>query len=453
MNLFRLKDSNCTNQKFNRSALLLVALVVACFAISPMAQAVVPAPDGGYPGGNTAEGQSALLSLSSGGYNTAVGFLSLKSDATGSFNTGVGAGTLLANTADSNTAVGAAALLLNTIGTENTATGVAALALNDTGSENTANGAFALSSNTEGEFNTANGAFALFSNTTGAHNTAIGSLAVFHNTTGTDNTAIGDDVLFLTTTGYENTAIGSFAAAFNETGFQNTAIGFAAANNNETGFRNTAVGYQALLNNDGGSGNTALGYLAGSNLTIGDDNICIGNDGVAGDAGVIRIGRNFINSTYIAGISGQTASGGAAVYVASDGKLGTNTSSARFKDEIKPMDRASEVILALHPVSFRYKKEIDPRGIPQFGLVAEEVHKVNPDLVIRDQQGKPHMVRYEQINAMLLNEFLKEHRKNEEQEATMARLQKQIEALATDLQKVSAQQELTKAPQVVATNP
>jgi hypothetical protein len=324
---------------------------------------------------------------------------------------------------------------------------------NTTGESNTANGAFALFNNTTGYNNTATGVGALYHNTTGQGNTANGGNALSDNTTGTDNTGIGNLSLILTTTGYENTAIGSFAALSNETGFQNTAIGVAAANNNHTGFRNTAVGYQALLNNDGGSGNTALGYLAGSNLSIGDDNICIGNDGVAGDAGVIRIGRSFNNATYIAGISGQTASGGAAVYIASDGKLGTNTSSARFKDEIKPMGKASEAILALQPVSFRYKKEIDPRGIPQFGLVAEEVHRVNPDLVIRDQQGKPHTVRYEQINAMLLNEFLKEHRKNEEQETTIARLQKQIEALAADLQKVSAQVAVSKpAPQMVDNN-
>ena len=164
---------------------------------------------------------------------------------------------------------------------------------------------------------------------------------------------------------------------------------------NTTGFLNTANGYQALLNNTG-SGNTALGYLAGSNLTTGDDNICIGNVGVAGDGGTIRIGESFIGATYIAGISGQTAPGGAAVFVNGDGKLGTSTSSARFKDEIKPMAKASEAIFALQPVTFRYKKEIDPQGIPQFGLVAEEVEKVNPDLIIRDPDGKPHTVRYEQ---------------------------------------------------------
>ena len=212
----------------------------------------------------------------------------------------------------------------------------------------------------------------------------------------------------------------------NTSGYRNTANGNEALRHNNTGFLNTANGYQALLNNTG-SGNTALGYLAGSNLTTGDDNICIGNVGVAGDGGTIRIGESFIGATYIAGISGQTAPGGAAVFVNGDGKLGTSTSSARFKDEIKPMAEASEALFALQPVTFRYKKEIDPQGIPQFGLVAEEVEKVNPDLIIRDQEGTPHTVRYEQINAMLLNEFLKEHRKNEEQEATITQVTSMVE--------------------------
>ncbi len=322
----------------------------------------------------------------------------------------------------------------------------------------TAEGTKALQNLTIGAANTGVGWYALFSVTTAGFNTALGAGTLALNTADS-NTAVGTAALLLNTIGTDNTAIGSLAATFNETGFQNTAIGFGAANGNETGFGNTAVGYQALLNNDGGSGNTALGYLAGSNLTIGDSNICIGNDGVAGDAGVIRIGRNFINSTYIAGISGQTASGGAAVYVATDGKLGTNTSSARFKDEIRPMGEASEAILALQPVSFRYKKEIDPQRVPQFGLVAEEVDKVNPDLVIRDQQDKPHTVRYEQINAMLLNEFLKEHRRGEEQDCkiqeqqtTIAELKSEIMSLAamvneqkSQLQKVSAQIDMNKS--------
>ena len=179
--------------------------------------------------------------------------------------------------------------------------------------------------------------------------------------------------------------------------------------------------------------------------------------GVAGESNTIRIGRN-ITDTFIDGINGATASGGAAVFVVGGaGKLGTMPSSARFKDEIKPMDKASEAILALKPVSFRYKKEVDPQRVAQFGLVAEDVEKINPDLVIRDAQGRPQTVRYEQVNAMLLNEFLKEHRKNEEQEKTIGELKSGMTALAAtvkeqaaQIQKVSAQLEASKpAPQVV----
>jgi hypothetical protein len=192
--------------------------------------------------------------------------------------------------------------------------------------------------------------------------------------------------------------------------------------------------------------------LAGQNLTTGNDNIDIGSDGVAGDGGTIRIGRSFIGATYIAGIFAASVAG-APVQVTGDGQLGTAASSARFKDEIKPMDKTSETILALKPVTFRYKKEIDPTRIQHFGLIAEDVEKVNPDLIVRDKEGKPYTVRYDQVNAMLLNEFLKAHRKLEEQGAMIARQQKQIEALITGLQKVSAQLEARKpAPQTVLNN-
>ena len=212
------------------------------------------------------------------------------------------------------------------------------------------------------------------------------------------------------------------------------------------------MGEGALASNTTGSNNTALGLRAGSNLTTGDNNIDIGVgvDGMAGESNTIRIGNGGITNTFIRGISGATAAGGAAVFVASNGHLGTTTSSARFKDEIKPMGNSSEAILALRPVSFRYKKDIDPQGIPEFGLVAEEVEKVNPALVIRDPEGRPYTVRYEQVNAMLLNEFLKEHRTVSELKATVAQQQKQLEALTAGLQKVSAQLELNKAaPQTV----
>src|SRR6266404_4202237 len=343
---------------------ILTALTFLCLAtVGPQTQAVTPAPDGGYPAGNTAEGQAALFSLSAGGFNTAVGFLSLRSDSTGGFNTAIGAGTLLANTANSNTATGAGALLSNTTGTANTANGSVALFSNTTGYANTANGRSALATNTTGFQNTADGAFALLGNTTGNNNTADGYGALSSNTTSDYNTA----------TGYQ--ALGS----------------------NTTGSNNTADGYQSLANNTTGSFNVAL--AGGFNLTGGDFNIDIGNDGVDGDSGVIRIGSSYCqSSTFIAGVYGVTASGGAAVYVNSSGQLGTVTSSARFKQDIQSMDKASEAVLALRPVTFRYKPELDRNGIPQYGLVAEEVEKVDPDLVVRDKQGKPYTVRYEAVN-------------------------------------------------------
>ena len=276
------------------------------------------------------------------------------------------------------------------------------------------------------------------------------------------NTAEGEDALFSLITGFNNTTIG-FKALFSlTTGNNNTASGFEALNNNSTGGFNTAIGFVALLSNTTGSDNIALGFQAGQNLTTGSNNIDIGNLGVAGDSKRIRIGTAGTQTkTFIAGISGATVAGGVGVIVGSNGQLGTVVSSNRFKDAIKPMDKASEAILALRPVTFYYKKELDPDGIPQFGLVAEQVEKVNPDLVARDEEGKPYTVRYEAVNAMLLNEFLKEHRTVQElksaaakHEAIIAHQQKQIEALTAGLQKVSAEVELSKpAPRTVVSNP
>ena len=458
---------------------LLIVFLLTCFGFLPKSHAVSPPPDGGYAGGNTAEGQNALFSLTTGTYNTALGLYSLLSDSTGNFNTGVGAGTLLVNTADSNTATGAGALLNNTTGTENTANGTFALFFNTTGGANTAIGASALLHNTQGTFNNAIGDQTLLNNTTGSENTANGSFALsastdssFNTAIGTfalanNNTGVGVDVLFNNTAG-GNTGIGARALRQNTTGFQNVAVGHGALTTNTEGSFNTALGKSTLALNTGdgntacgnvalfdnvGNNNTALGNIAGSNLTTGDNNIDIGYNvgGVAGESNTIRIGNSDITATFITGISGATASGGAQVFVNSNGKLGTSTSSARFKEDIKPMGIASEAILALKPVSFRYKKEIDAQSIPQFGLVAEEVEKVNPDLIIRDREGKPQTVRYEQVNAMLLNEFLKEHHKVQEQH-------KEIEALKTELkeqrnliQKVSERVEMGKAaPQMVS---
>ena len=222
-----------------------------------------------------------------------------------------------------------------------------------------------------------------------------------------------------------------------------------------TGHDNTAVGFQALGGNKSGNNNIGVGSNAGGNVT-GSNNIDIGNLGVAGDANKIRIGKvGTQTATFIAGIHGVTVASGLDVVVGTNGQLGTITSSARFKDQIKPMDKASEAILALQPVTFRYKQELDPDGIPQFGLIAEQVEKVNPDLVVRGEDGKVMTVRYEAVNAMLLNEFLKEHRRAEQQhkqfEEKFAQQQKQIEALTATVQKVSDQLALNKpAPQLVA---
>src|SRR6266436_4719622 len=355
---------NPLTQSKNRTILpVFVALTLACFALSPPARAVCQ--EGCLTSENTVLGDDALLNTT-GGANTAIGF---------------------------------DALLSNTTGSNNTAIGSAALDFNTTGSDNTANGLSALRQNTEGSSNTAIGFDALFSNTSGYDNTATGADALLPNTTGVYNTANGVSALFSDTTGFQNTAAGVNALVFNTTGHDNTADGF-----------------QALFNNTTGSSNIALGSNAGLNLTTGSNNIHIGNVGVAGESRHIRIGTTGTQTkTFIAGISGATVPGGVGVNVGTNGQLGTVVSSERFKDEIEPMDKASESLFSLQPVTFRYKKELDPEGIPQFGLVAEEVERVNPDLVARDEQGKPYTVRYDAVNAMLLNEFLKQHRKVEEQ--------------------------------------
>ena len=237
-----------------------------------------------------------------------------------------------------------------------------------------------------------------------------------NNTTGSGNTATGVNALLSNTTGDRNTATGQAALRTNTTGSNNTATGSSALRVNTTGFNNTAIGHRALDNNPTGSSNIALGYFAGTNLTTGDNNIDIGNRGVAAESNTIRIGTEGTQTNaYIAGIYSTPVAKGLVVKVDSTGHLGTVGSSGRFKEQIKPMGNASEAILALKPVTFRYKKEIDPERTPEFGLVAEDVEKVNPDLVARDEQGKPYTVRYDAVNAMLLNEFLKEHRRVQEQ--------------------------------------
>jgi hypothetical protein len=299
------------------------------------------------------------------------------------------------------------------------------------------------------------------SNTTSNHNTAGGFHALFSNTEGSENTAIGSGALSSNTGGNENTATGANALFHNIGGVANTAIGFQALLNTTTGL-NTAVGTSALINDTTGDSNVALGIGAGNAVTTGNNVICIGAN-VAG--------ANINDSCFIGNIYGQTAGFGTAVYINSSGQLGTMNSSRRFKDNIKPMDKASEVLFALKPVTFHYKKELDPAGIAQFGLIAEDVEKVDRDLVVRDPDGRSRAVRYDQVNAMLLNEFLKEHKKVEEQqskiekqEATIVELQsasaqqqtyyaeqqKQIETLASALHRISDQLELAKSARRVA---
>ena len=280
---------------------------------------------------------------------------------------------------------------------------------------------------------------ALHNNTIGDENIAIGFAALLENTSGEGNTAVGFQALGNNRTGVQNTANGLDALSGNTTGNNNTATGFAALSGNRGGENNTANGVGALDNNSTGRGNIALGFNAGINFSTADNVICIGN-----------VAQNVSNSCYIGQIFGATSSEGTAVFINSDGKLGTSTSSARFKDEIKPMDKASDVILALRPVTFRYKREIDPNTIPQFGLVAEEVEKVNSDLVVHGRDGKPYTVRYEAVNAMLLNEFLKEHRTVQGQQKEIDALKAELKEQKALIQKVSAQIEVTKpAPSVV----
>ena len=328
---------------------------------------------------------------------------------------------------------------------QNTAEGEDALfSLTDIGFYNTAIGFHALYSATGGHWNTATGNNALFSLVNGDLNTATGFSALYSNTSGTDNTATGSNTLLNNRTGRSNTAIGAAALKANVKGNENTASGAQALYLNSSGTRNVANGLNALYTNTTGSNNIGLGAYAGYALTTGSNNIDIGNRGAVGESGTIRIGTGEEHrQTYIAGISGATVAGGVGVVIDANGHLGTVVSSERFKDQIRPMDKTSESILALQPVTFHYKHELDPNGIPQFGLVAEQVEKVNPNLVGRDEHGKPYTVRYEAVNAMLLNEVLKDHRKVEEQ----AQASREQEAMIADLKSTLAQQQLANAAQ------
>jgi hypothetical protein len=384
---------------------IILAAILASFAFLEGAQAVVPPPDGCYPNFTTAEGCNALNSLTTGVGNTGVGSYSLYLNTSGGSNTGIGAAALALNNADDNTAVGVAALLLNTTGNENTAVGRNALIHNDSGSDNNAVGAFALATNVSGFFNNAHGRNALVNND-GSENNAFGDLAMENNTSGSSNTAIGDD---------------------------------------------------ALRNNVDGSGNVAVGDEAGTGLDPSVNN-CIAI-GAPGDGPF----ATFDDTCFIGSIFGEAVSDPGSqvpIYVDRFNNVGVfNTSSRRFKHDIQPMDKASETLHRLKPVTFKLNS--DWKGTKQYGLIAEEVAEVDPQLVVRGRDGEIMAVHYEQINNMLLNEFLKEHKKVQELTATVAQQQKGMEILtaqlkeqAAQIQKVSAQLEMSKpAAKVVVNKP
>jgi hypothetical protein len=349
-----------------------------------------------------------------------------------------------------NTGIGEFALVNNTSGESNTAVGHDALGHNTTAGNNTAIGSDTLFDNTIGASNTAGGAFALEQNTTGDNNTAIGVTALSSNITGGDNAALGAETLQANTSGDFNTAGGNAALFRNTTGDDNTAFGNSALFNN-TGHDNTAVGFQALAGNTSGSFNIALGNRSGANVTTASNVICIGTG----------IGENESNGCFIGNVFNTSLPGANAVLINPNGKLGTATSSRRFKYDIKPMNDASEVLFALKPVTFRYRRHIDPTATSQFGLVAEEVEEVSRDLIVRDKEGRPYSVRYDQVNAMLLNEFLKEHKKIEEQareireqKAAIKRLGKRVETVLAHIKErkfeSSKMNEHNKASRLVA---
>jgi hypothetical protein len=319
----------------------------------------------------------------------------------------------------------------------NTAEGSGALFNLTSGASNTALGYQTLSKDTTGSYNTAEGIQALFRNTTGPQNTATGNGALNYNSNGSFNTADGANTLFTNTSGSDNTAIGASALTFNRIASENTGIGAAALAANRIGSQNTAAGAKALQSGRAHTNVIALGYSAGSARGYGDFNeIWIGNVGTNAGFTIIRIG-DVQTATFIAGIFGATVLGDAIpVNINSNERLGTASSSRRFKKEIEPMDKASEAIMALKPVTFHYKS--DTTDTPQFGLIAEDVAAVNPDLVVRDKNGEIYTVRYDAVNAMLLNEFLKEHRRVGQQAREMQQQQATIGELKSDAAKEEA---------------
>jgi hypothetical protein len=428
-NMTTLTGTNSLRRSPLRRALLLIPLVLACFGLSPIAQAALP--EGDLGNGNTVEGSGALQNLSTGIHNNAFGNQTLNLNTTGSYNSATGSQALKANTGDNNTAMGFQSLVINTTGDDNTAYGWRALFHNTTGNGNVAVGREALSQNTDAGDNSVNGA-----------NTAVGFRALQFATT--SGGVPGD----------ANTGVGWLALQSNTVGQANTGVGSLALQAMTIGQRNSGFGRRAMEFATGND-NTGVGWRAGDNVSTANGVICIGS---------FTAGANVDNTTYIRNINTTSVNGAGTDFVTvnlTTGLLGHVASSRRYKEDIKPMDNASEALYRLKPVTYRFKKEINPTPSLEYGLIAEDVANVDPNLAIRDGKGQIESVRYMAINAMLLNEFLKEHRKVEELQATVAQQQKGMEVLtaqfkeqASQIQKVSALLEVNKpTPKLVLSNP
>lgn len=407
------------------------------------------------PNGNSACGSDALVFPQAPGANSAFGYYALNSNGTGTLNTALGANALEYNSEGTqNTATGAFALFSNTLGGANTAIGYRALYSNVMGIQNTAVGMFALSASQNQGSNTALGYQALSANVSGSSNTAVGSSALAGNQAGEQNTAVGW-VSLEGVVGSYNTAIGALAAS-EGVGDNNTAVGAATALGTDTtggsnnsvfgaqagvqnGSNNVLLGYEAGLDSAMnavwvvGSNNIGVGALAGSSWNTGSNNIAIGNAGASGESGIIRIGTTKVQTAaYVAGITDSHLFG-RLVVISDNGQLGVLGSSERFKTDIAPMGSNTAKIDELRPVTFRLKT--DPHGPIQYGLIAEEVAKVYPELVTRDAQGKIDGVRYEELGPMLLNEV-------QRQAGEIRDLKKLVVEMRAGLMKLQAKDEL-----------
>jgi len=410
---------------------------------------------------NTAFGHEALASNTAGDSNSAFGTRALQLDTGGIYNSAFGSFALyytdgeklgpgggVNSTGSWNSAFGAWAMVLNTTGRKNSALGFAALYSNTTGERNTALGHEAMRYNQTGDGNAAVGDSALWRNE-GNDNVAMGSSALFNHTTGNNNVAIGARALqapFLAypSTGSNNTVVGAQALFYGGSAAENTAVGVNALAGPSPGpstaaAGNTAVGMNALRNATG-SGNVAVGHSAGIDQDTGSDNVYLANAGVASESGQIRIGNSADHSAaFVAGIHGASVDGGTdmAVFVDGTGKLGTVPSSIRFKESVRDLGSASQALLKLRAVSFEYKRDAAHGDAPRrYGLIAEEVDRVAPDLVIHDDDGRPFAVRYEFLTPMLLNELQRQesriaaHRHQlEVQSRRIAELQERLDEL------------------------